>query len=182
MNQNQFDYLRQLGQMGEQLQKMFGQDFIKNLTGSHSVFPNLSALPGISGNPPANPDTLLQNLFQWTGGQHPRVDMFQTRNELIAVFEIPGLERTGDVKVFVEPHRLLVRGNYATRYAGVPQEQFFHSERQRGSFEREISLPVRVIANKARAAYRQGVLEVRMIKDEGSKGQYKGNPVLVDFE
>lgn len=180
MDNNMMNSLRQLGQMGEQIQKMFGEDFMKR------VMPNLSHMQNMPNNanfPGMTPDMgQFQNMFNWSDAQNPRADLYQTKNELIAVFEIPGMERSSDVKVAVEPHRLYVRGNYAVKYSGVPQDQFHLSERQRGSFERDIPLPVRVMANKARAAYRQGLLEIRMIKDEGSKGMPKSNYLPVDFE
>ncbi|GAX90242.1 Hsp20/alpha crystallin family protein [Effusibacillus lacus] len=195
MNNNPMDALRQLGQMGEQLQKIFGDDFIRNLMGSNADLQNLqnlqnlrnlSGMTGLTGIPgmdsnalPGNP---LQSMFNWSdGGAYPRTDLYQTRNELIAVLEIPGLEKSGDVKLFVEPNRLVVRGNQSRRYSGVSKEKFLLSER-RDSFEREIALPVRVIARKARASYRHGLLEVHMIKDTTQKSEPSGNPVPIEFE
>ncbi|WP_018131628.1 Hsp20/alpha crystallin family protein [Effusibacillus pohliae] len=179
MNQNPFDSLRQLGKMGEQLQKMFGEDFMKNLMPSHMHLPNIPGIPGIKGD--SNAANPFQNLFQMTGGDYPRVDLYQTRSELIAVLEVPGLEKSSDVKLVVEPNRLVVKGNPRVRYSGIPDDQFILSERPR-SFEREITLPVRVLPRKVRAFYRQGLLEVHMIKDAGPRGETGGSPIPIDFE
>lgn len=177
MDNNMMNSLRQLGQMGENIQRMFGEDFMKK------VMPNLQNMPSVPFQPGMNQDPSgLQNMFNWSGGQHPRADLYQTRNELIAVLEIPGLEKSADVKVAVEPTRLYVKGNYSGRYGGIPQDQFLVTERQRGEFEREIQLPVRVLGNKVRASYKQGLLEIRMIKDEGNKSTPKGNYVPVNFD
>jgi HSP20 family molecular chaperone IbpA len=180
MDHNMMNSLRQLGQMGEQLQKMFGEDFMKRVMPNPA---NMSNVPNSPNIPGMGPDfSQFQNMWNWQDSKNPRTDLYQTRNELIAVFEIPGLERSSDVKVGVEPYRLYVRGQYSIRYSGVAEDQFHLTERQRGAFERDIPLPVRVIANKARASYRQGLLEVRMIKDEGSKGIGKNNYLSIDFE
>lgn len=187
MNGNPFDSLRQLGQWGEQLQRMFGEDFMKNMMAQNGQMPNLPGIQGMSGMPGmpgAKADTAasspLQNMFGMMGGQYPRTDIYQTKNEVIAVFELPGIERSSDVKLFVEPNRLVVKGNQRIRYSGIPQEQFLVSERQR-TFEREIALPVRVLANKVRASYRYGLLEVHMIKDAEQRGEASGSPIPIDF-
>ncbi|MFC4769373.1 Hsp20/alpha crystallin family protein [Effusibacillus consociatus] len=183
MNNNPFDSLRQLGQLGEQLQKMFGEDFMKSVMGSNTSLPNMpgfqSAVSGANGQHfPSDP---FQNVFNWSGGNYPRLDLYQTRNEVVAVLELPGLEKSSDVKVYVEPNKLVVKGNQSRRYSGIAKEQFLISER-RNSFEREIALPVKVLARKARAYYRHGLLEVHLIKDGGSKAEPSGNSIPIDFE
>lgn len=180
MDQNMMNSLRQLGQMGEQLQKMFGEDFMKRVMPNPAKMSNTSDFPNIPGM--GADFSQFQNMWNWQDSKNPRIDLYQAKNELIAVLEIPGLERSNDVKVRVEPDRLYVKGQYLIRYSGVVENQFYLTERQRGAFERDIALPVRVIANKAKAAYRQGLLEIRMIKDEDNKGTGKNNYLFIDFE
>ncbi|BCJ86661.1 Hsp20/alpha crystallin family protein [Effusibacillus dendaii] len=181
MNTNPMDSLRQLGQLGEQFQKMFGEDFLKTVMGSQNGnMPNLGNL--FDGNPlMPNAGFPMQNMFNGMSSGYPRVDLYQSKNELVAVIEAPGIEKSSDVKIAVESNRLHIKGNQGNRYPGVARDQFLMSERQ-SSFEREIQLPVRVLPNKVRAAYRQGILEVRMIKDTDQNADLKDNTIPIDFE
>lgn len=192
-NNNLLNSLRQLGQMGEQIQKMFGTDFLKNMqvpgmnlpnvpgAGGIPGIPGMSGTGGVSGMSGTDAGFPFQNMFGMGAPVYPRADVYQTKNEVVAVLEIPGLENKGDVKVNVEPTRLVVKGNPSIRYSNVAKDQFVISERQ-SSFQREIDLPVRVRANKVRALYKNGLLEVHMIKDIGQAEGTRGNYVNVQFE
>lgn len=189
-------------QMTDQFRQMFGDDFVRNLMKSMQMptgwptgaTPPATAPPGTAagGSPqgmgraagPGIPG--MWNPFgenvgaspQTTG--YPPVDVYETKHEVIVIFELPGLHRAGDVRLAVYPDRLEVRGEIVRRYDGLSGREPVISERRIGSFERVVLLPSRVRKQHARAHYRQGLLEVRLIK-EGKTGETDANVIDVDF-
>lgn len=92
----------------------------------------------------------------------PPIDVYETRDQLVVAVELPGVEEkeihlsmTGDV--------LSLRGQRGIT-AQVPQENYHRIERWSGTFERHVQLPIPVQADKIRASYRDGVLEIRLPK------------------
>jgi HSP20 family protein len=51
----------------------------------------------------------------------------------------------------------------------LKEEDYYFSERRYGSFERTVTLPVDVDADKAKATYKNGVLEVALPKKKTVK-------------
>ncbi|ATW26845.1 Hsp20/alpha crystallin family protein [Candidatus Formimonas warabiya] len=96
----------------------------------------------------------------------PRVDVFETENEVVASCEIPGLEKKDDVQIEIHDNLLTITGNIS-RTNEFKEEQAFHRERYAGRFQRSIGLPVQVISDGTKASYKNGVLEIRMPKAKG---------------
>ena len=100
---------------------------------------------------------------QWS----PFVDMYETKDDLVLSVEIPGV-REKDVTVSITGDLLSVRGE--RRFEQEPKEQtFLHLERAYGKFERLVQLPMAVQADKVKATYRDGLLEIRLPKAEELK-------------
>lgn len=173
MNGRDKNSFHDLTDLRHQLQQTFGQDFFKSLA---PAFQSGKMQADFEQGGP------FPNLLKWLEGVFPRVDLYQTRNELIAVLELPGIENSQDVKLSVESRRLVVRGEQKNRYTMLDEEQFLLTERHRGAFEREILLPIKVIPNKVRAVYRLGLLEVHMIKDTEVEFESADNTVPIEFE
>lgn len=122
-------------------------------------------------------DRYLDNF--WGRGRHelaeitargPRMDVYQTENEVVATAELPGLESNDDIEVRVENDRVSLRGELK-RSQEHKEENTIYSERYYGTFTRSIQLPARVKADQAKASYKNGVLEIRMAKsDPGGQG------------
>lgn len=110
----------------------------------------------------------------------PRADVIQTRHEVVVWLELPGAE-PGDVKIQASQDSLHVRGNLRRPYAVQADDQVATNELFRGEFRRDIPLPVRVKSEKVRANYRQGLLEVRMLKAEPEAGP-RGQDVPIRFD
>jgi HSP20 family protein len=98
----------------------------------------------------------------------PRVDVFQTEDEVTAVAEIPGLETKDDVEVTVTENTLTLRGEIKRTY-NREEEGLFHNERFYGAFNRTLTLPSEVKPEEAAASYKNGVLEVRMPRTEAGR-------------
>lgn len=176
MSNNPMDYFRQLEQIGDQLRTMFnGNDFMRNF------MPNMQDMmgQGTSGNAASTP---FQNGFDWVkGGAYPRVDLYQTSREVIALVEVPGLEKSSDVSISVDATRLYIRGSHSHRLVNVAQENIIMTERHSGVFERELTLPVRVHPKDVKASYKNGLLEIRMLKDDQSHQGTRGHIVPIQF-
>ena len=97
----------------------------------------------------------------------PPVDVYETRDDLVLAVELPGvlekdihLSMTGDV--------LSLRGQRGIA-AEAREENYHRIERWSGTFERHVQLPIPVQADRIRASYKDGVLEIRLPKLEEVK-------------
>jgi len=95
----------------------------------------------------------------------PFVDMYETKDELVLAIDLPGVSEK-DVGVSITGDLLSVKGE--RRWEGKEQSAL-HVERVYGKFERLIQLPIPVQADRVKASYRDGVLEVRLPKVEEVK-------------
>lgn len=93
----------------------------------------------------------------------PAVDVYETDGEVVASCELPGLEKKDDVHIDINQNILTISGA-VQRGNENRTERAYRSERYFGRFERSVPLPARVDAEKARATYRNGILEIRMPK------------------
>lgn len=95
----------------------------------------------------------------------PVVDMYETKDDLRLTFEIPGVPEK-DVNVSITGD--LVKGE--RQFVEELKEESYHRiERPYGRFERSVQLPMPVQADKVKATYRDGVLEVRLPKADEIK-------------
>jgi HSP20 family protein len=99
----------------------------------------------------------------WT----PAVDLYETNDDLVLTMELPGV-RDKDVAVSITGDLLSVKGERRFEQ-DAKEHQLLHIERVYGKFERLVQLPFPVQADKVKAAYRDGVLEIRLPKAEEVK-------------
>lgn len=97
----------------------------------------------------------------------PAVDIHETKDDLVLTAELPGVKEK-DVHLSIVGDVLSLRGQRLAERE-VTEENYHRIERWSGSFERHIQLPIPVQADKVRASYRDGVLEVRLPKVEEIK-------------
>src|SRR5262245_16153564 len=97
----------------------------------------------------------------------PFVDMQETKDDLVLTIEVPGV-REKDVSVSITGDLLSVKGERRVE-PEVKDQTWLHVERAYGKFERTIQLPMPVQADKVKAAYRDGVLEIKLPKVEEVK-------------
>jgi HSP20 family protein len=91
----------------------------------------------------------------------PRIDVRETDDEVLVTAEMPGLEEK-DFELTLAQDELTIRGE---KHREHEEKGAVHRyERSYGAFERRIPLPCEVEAEKARAAYRNGVLKVTLPK------------------
>lgn len=94
----------------------------------------------------------------------PRVDVYQTENEVKVVAELPGISKE-DVTLFVDENSVRLSGE-SKRIEEYREEEAYRTERFYGRFSRVIPLPVKVKYEEARADFRDGVLTVTIPKRE----------------
>ena len=96
----------------------------------------------------------------------PPVDIYETdAHDLVITAELPDMSREA-IEVTVEHNTLTLRGARA-RPGEVKEGQFRRVERPHGAFARSFTLPNTVDASKVSAAYKNGVLTVKLpFKDE----------------
>jgi HSP20 family protein len=106
------------------------------------------------------PATLVAGERMWA----PLADMYETKDDLLVTFELPGV-REKEVSVSITGDVLTVKGE--RRFERDAKDEGFHRlERVYGKFERSMPLPIPVQADKVKATYRDGVLEIRLPKVE----------------
>lgn len=101
-------------------------------------------------------------------GWMPSVDIYETpEREIVLKAELPEMKRE-DIAVTFENHVLTLSGERKAAYdanAGT----LHRTERQYGSFSRSFTLPPTVDGNRISAAYKDGVLTVRLPQREEAK-------------
>jgi HSP20 family protein len=169
-----FEEFRTVSRMNEHLRNMFGPEFFQNIL-KNMPWNDFSQLESLSWQ------NLMQNSPTGKQAQIPRIDIYQTRQEVVAVIELPGLESESDINISVKPDSLTVSGSLEGRYGNITPERFHLSERFRGNFERTVNLPARVRPQQARATYLNGILEIRMIKTGKGNSSGRGTNVPITF-
>jgi len=97
----------------------------------------------------------------------PSVDIFEDKESLKIVAELPGL-KPEDVKITLENSMLTIRGE-KKQVAEEKSERVHRYERSYGSFERSFSLPNTVDAERVQAQFENGVLTITLPKVERAK-------------
>lgn len=97
----------------------------------------------------------------------PAVDMYETKDDLVVTAELPGVNEK-EVQLSITGDVLSLKGE-RTLNQDTSQENFHRGERWHGRFERHLSLPISVQADKVKATYRDGVLTITLPKAEEIK-------------
>jgi HSP20 family protein len=110
----------------------------------------------------------LDRLFESPlTGWAPALDVHEDKDSFIVRTELPGLKRE-DIEVSLHDGALLISGE---RKAEAKQEgvEVHRQERCYGKFQRALTLPTPVAADKIKAQYKDGVLTVTLPKVEEAK-------------
>lgn len=112
---------------------------------------------------------MFEPLSQYEGFsmRWPKIDLVDQESELIVRAELPGVEKK-DIDVSVSENMLTLKGQ-TRREEKVEKDNYFRSEISQGSFLRSVYLPVEVDGEKASAALKDGILEIRLPKVESAR-------------
>jgi HSP20 family protein len=97
----------------------------------------------------------------------PLADIYETDSDLIVRAELPGVDPKM-VDLRVENNALTIRGERPFEQK-VDKEHYHRLERSYGAFSRSFALPATVDADKIRAQYRDGILNLTLPKSEKAK-------------
>jgi HSP20 family protein len=97
----------------------------------------------------------------------PAVDVYEERDDVVVKAELPGIEKE-NIDVNVSDRFLSIKAE-KKKEEEVKEKDYFRSERSYGSFVRTLELPREVQTDKIKAAFKNGVLEIRLPKTEEAK-------------
>jgi HSP20 family protein len=118
-----------------------------------------SLLPSLTGN--GESETLT--VAEWS----PSVDISEDDKEYVVKAELPEVKKE-DVKVNVEDGILTITGE--RKFEKEEKGKKYHRiERSYGNFTRSFTLPEVVKSDKVSAEFKDGLLHVRLPKDENAK-------------
>ncbi len=97
----------------------------------------------------------------------PAIDMYQTDDDVVVKAVVPGI-KPEDVQISVTGDTLSIKGEVKEETDNKQKAYHIHEQRW-GSFERTLSLPTDVRADKAQAEFQNGVLTITLPKAEEVK-------------
>lgn len=99
----------------------------------------------------------------------PTVDVFEEKDDIVVKAELPGIEKD-NIDVNLTDRTLTIKGE-KKKEEDIKEENYYRAERSYGSFLRTLELPNEVRAEKVKATFNNGILEVRMPKTEEAKAK-----------
>jgi HSP20 family protein len=119
-------------------------------------------------------EDMFGRLPAWPWGERergwtPAVDMVDRKDEIVLRADLPGLDEK-DIEVTVQDGMLTIRGERKEE-TEEKKGDYYYSERTYGVFARTLPLPAGVEADKVKAIFKKGVLEVHLPKATESKGK-----------
>lgn len=97
----------------------------------------------------------------------PSIDVAETDDSVVVKAELPGVNQS-DVDITIVNDVLTLKGEKKEEKE-IKKENYHRVERSYGSFQRTVSLPTGVQADKAKAVYKDGILTVTVPKSEEAK-------------
>jgi len=101
----------------------------------------------------------------------PQINMYQSEHEVMCIVNIPGLNDLNQLDIYVDYTTLELRGTIDLEHAsGTVVKQ----EILQGVFERKLSLPFPVRADKIKATYKNGLVFIqlhRLISDTSRRNK-----------
>jgi len=99
--------------------------------------------------------------------QAPKVDIVDRDSEVLVKAEVPGVAKE-DLQVSVSDNTVTIKGE--TEHEEKEENgDYYRREMRRGSFSRTVALPCTVDGTKAKAQFKDGILELTLPKVEASK-------------
>lgn len=104
---------------------------------------------------------------QLLSGWAPALDVYEQKDDVVVRAELPGMKKE-DIEVSLHDNTLSISGERKHEETHEGQE-VYRSERFFGRFQRSVTLPTVVSADKVKAQYKDGVLTVTLPKAEEAK-------------
>lgn len=114
-----------------------------------------------------SPLTELTRTSRLLSGWTPAFDVYEDKEHFTVKAELPGMKRE-EIDVSFQDGTLSVSGERKSEHK-LEEAEVYRSERYFGRFQRSVSLPATVAADKVKASYKDGVLTVTLPKSEEAK-------------
>jgi len=122
-------------------------------------------------------DSLFDRFFDWkpfgagaaSAAWRPALDVSETPKEVVVKAELPGMDPK-EIEITLHDNVLTMRGE-RKQEKEQKEENYHRVERSYGSFVRSFRLPADVESEKVDAAYKDGILTVKLKKS--AKGAAK---------
>lgn len=96
----------------------------------------------------------------------PKVDIIDRDTEIVVKAELPGVSKE-DIDLSITDNSVTIKAS-SSHEEKEEKGNYFRCEISRGSFSRTVALPGDVDADKAKASFNDGILELTMPKQEKS--------------
>jgi HSP20 family protein len=99
-------------------------------------------------------------------GPFPPINVFQQGDDIIAIVELPGVDKA-NLQIQAKDNTIRISGTKAATYEQAASVH--RREREFGQFDRTLSIPVKLDADKVKAEYRDGMLALFLPRAESDK-------------
>lgn len=99
-------------------------------------------------------------------GAYPPLNVFRKGDDYVIIAEVPGIKKS-ELEIQVKDRTIRIAGTKSIDYA--ENAGLHRRERLAGRFDRAVSVPIEVDANKAKAEYRDGILALYLPRAERDK-------------
>jgi HSP20 family protein len=105
----------------------------------------------------------------WAGDSEGQltIDVYQTDNDIVIKSTIAGV-KPEDLDVSINNDMVTIRGERKNDEK-IESENYYYQECYWGAFSRSVILPVEVLADKAEASMKNGILTIRLPKADTTK-------------
>ncbi|MCK4586698.1 MAG: Hsp20/alpha crystallin family protein [Gammaproteobacteria bacterium] len=100
-------------------------------------------------------------------GKMPKVDVIERDNEIVVKAELPGVDKK-DLDISVTKNTVTIQGS-TSHEEKEEKGDVYRCEISRGSYSRTLTLPAEVNEEKAKAKFKDGILELTLPKVEKAK-------------
>ncbi len=105
-------------------------------------------------------------LSGWT----PAIDLYEDKDNVFVKAELPGMKKE-DIEVSFRNGTLSISGERKSEDK-YEDSEVYRSERFFGRFQRTVTLPAPVAADKVKAEYKDGILSITLPKTEEAKPKH----------
>lgn len=112
----------------------------------------------------------LARASQILSGWTPALDMFEDKDNVYVRAELPGMKKE-EIDLSLHEGSLSISGE-RKQESTLGDAEVYRSERFFGRFQRTVSLPMPVAAEKVKAQYADGILTVTLPKAEEAKPKH----------
>jgi HSP20 family protein len=99
-------------------------------------------------------------------GAYPPINIFQQQDDFVAIVELPGVSKS-DLTIEAKEGTLRISGKKTLDYQ--ENASVHRRERLSGSFDRTITLPIKIDPDRIKAEYRDGILALFIPRAETDK-------------